>query len=466
MTADPSPRRRFLSPLGVRLAAAFVVVAVAAVTVLGILSVVAARGEVSDLVGDVHADDARSAAAAAARAYRDAGGWESADLSAAVAVAARGQATLALADAEGRLIAAPADEAAEMLATMHGIDTIDVPRGEPLTAAVVVDGAQVGTVALRFPASHLPTPERQARDAIAGTIVAGGALAVAVAVVVAVFVARRVAAPVAALTAAATAMGSGRRDVRVERPDAPGELGLLSTAFDQMAAAVEHEDRLRRQLVADVAHEVRTPLTVLRGTTEGLVEGVLPPDPGTLESLHEEVLRLTRLVADLETLAAADAASLQLDRAPVDLAEVASAVVEAMAPLARERRVSLAQTGGPAVALADDRRIHQVVTNLVVNAIRYTPTGASVTVETGSRPDGQVFVRVLDNGPGLSDDDVEHVFDRFYRGAAASGTEGSGVGLAIAADLAAAHGGRLTAENHRSGGACFTLALPPAVGGA
>lgn len=450
-----------MSPLGVRLAAAFVAVAVAAVTVLGVLSVLAARGEVSDLVSDIHAGDARSAAAAAARAYQDADGWDGADLSAAVAVAARGQATLALADADGTLIAAPADEAAEMMASMHGVDIVDVPRGDPLTAAVIVDQQQVGTVALRFPASHLPTPERQARDAIASTIVAGGALAVAVAVVVAVFVARRVAAPVTALTAAATALEFGRRDVRVNRPDAPGELGVLSTAFDRMAAAVEHEDRLRRQLVADVAHEVRTPLTILRGNTEGLVDGVLRPDQSTLESLHEEVLRLSQLISDLETLAAADAAGLQLRREPLDLADLASAVIDAVAPMAAERSTSLAQLGGPAPTVGDERRLHQVVMNLVTNAIRYSPVGAAVTVECGTRSEGdEVFLRVVDSGPGLSVEDLERAFDRFYRGSAAADTAGSGVGLAIAADLAAAHGGRLVAANADPGGASFTLVLP------
>jgi two-component system sensor histidine kinase BaeS len=461
VTTDPSPRRRLLSPLGVRLAAAFVTVAVAAVTVLGILSLVAARDEVSDLVTDVHNDDARSAAAAAARAYEDAGGWSGADLSAAVAVAARGQATLTLTDADGALLAAPADEAAEMMASMHGVEIVDVPRGDPVTGAVLVEGERVGAVALRFPSSHLPTPERQARDALARTIVAGGVLAVAVAVVVAVFVARRVAAPVTALTAAAAAVESGRRDVRVNRPDAPGELGVLSTAFDRMAAAVEHQDRLRRQLVADVAHEVRTPLTILRATTEGLVDGVLNADAATLGSLHEEVLRLTQLVSDLETLAAADAAGLQLRRAPVDLADIAADAVEAIAPMAMERGISLTPTLDAAAAHADERRIHQIVTNLLTNAVRYTPTGASITIETGRLPEGEVFVRVADTGPGLSDDDLVHVFDRFYRGSAARGTEGSGVGLAIAAELAAAHGGHLTAAGAQTRGATFTLTLPP-----
>jgi two-component system sensor histidine kinase BaeS len=462
MTTEPSPRRPLLSPLGVRLAAAFVTVALAAVAVLGILSIVAARDEVSDLVTDVHHDDARSAAAAAARAYQDAGGWNGADLSPAVAVAARGQATLALADVDGALIAAPADEAAEMMASMHGVEIVDVQRGDPVTEPVVVDGEQVGTVALRFPSSHLPTPERQARDAIARTIIAGGALAIAVAVIVAVFVARRVAVPITALTAAVTAVESGRRDVRVNRPDAPGELGALSNAFDRMAASVDREERLRRQLVADVAHEVRTPLTILRATTEGLVDGVLPPEQTTFESLQEEVLRLTQLVADLETLAAADAAGLAHRRVPIDLADIAGDAVEAIAPVASEQGLSVSRSLGSAPTHGDERRIHQIVANLLANAIRYTPTGGSIEVETGRLADGEAFVRVTNTGPGLSDDDLTHVFDRFYRGSASRGTEGSGVGLAIAAELAAAHGGQLTAANAPTSGASFMLTLPRA----
>lgn len=455
------PRRQLLSPLGVRLAAAFVTVAVAAVAVLGILSVVAARGEVSDLVTDIHDDDARSAAAAAARAFEEADGWEGADLSAAVAVAARGQATLALADEDGTLIAAPADEATEMMERMHGVDILDVDRGDPVTEAVVVDGEQVGTVALRFPSSHLPTPERQARDALARTIVAGGALAILVAIVVAIYVARRVAAPITALTTAAAALESGRRDVRVNRPDAPGELGALSAAFDRMAAAVDREDRLRRQLVTDVAHEVRTPLTILRATTEGLVDGVLPADHSTLESLHEEVLRLTQLVSDLETLAAADAAALQLDLAPLDLADVAADAADAIAPIAAERGISLTRTLDQAPADGDERRLHQILMNLLTNAVRYTPHGGAVTVESGCLTDGRAFVRVTDTGPGLDEADLAHVFDRFYRGSAAHAADGSGVGLAIAAELAAAHSAHLTAANTLAGGASFTLTVSP-----
>jgi two-component system sensor histidine kinase BaeS len=268
------------------------------------------------------------------------------------------------------------------------------------------------------------------------------------------------AAPITALTVAATAVESGRRDVRVNLPDAPGELGTLSAAFDRMAAAVEHEDRLRRQLVADVAHEVRTPLTILRATTEGLVDGVLPADPANLASLHEEVLRLTQLVTDLETLAAADAAGLQLRLSPIDLADVASEAVDAISAMAAERELSVATRLTLAPVEADEQRIHQIVTNLLANATRYTQARGSITVETGRSSDGRAFVRVADSGPGLTDDDLEHVFDRFYRGSASDGTEGSGVGLAIAAELAAAHNGELTAAPATGGGAAFTLTLP------
>lgn len=460
MTAEHPGRRWLLSTLGVRLAAAFVTVAIAAVAVLGTLSIAGARSEVSQLIGDVHADDARSAATAAASAYEDAEGWENADHSSAIAVAARGQATLAISDANGILVAAPADEAAEMLRRMHGVNIIDVPRGDPVTEPVVVDGEYVGTIALRFPTSHLPGPERQAREAITRTILTGGMLAIAVAVVVAFFVARRVAAPITTLTNAVAAIEAGRRDVRVNLPHAPGELGTLSEAFDRMTAAVERQDQLRRQLVADVAHEVRTPLTILRATTEGLVDRVLPADAATLSSLHEEVLRLTQLVTDLETLAAADAAGLRLEMEPIDLARVASDVVNAIAGAAAERNVTITQKLAPASAEGDERRVHQIVTNLLNNAVRYSPRHASIAVETGRSPSQQVFLRVTDSGPGLTDDDLRHVFDRFYRGSAAHGTEGSGVGLAIAAELASAHSGQLTAENAANGGSSFTLSLP------
>src|SRR3546814_5349149 len=162
-------------------------------------------------------------------------------------------------------------------------------------------------VHLRFPSSHLPGPERGIRRSLVRNAWLGAALAVASAVAVSVAVARVVSRPNNALTGAAQQLEAGRRDVRVDLDDAPGEIGTLAAAFDRMAAAVDEEDRLRRQLVADVAHEVRTPLTILQGTTEALVDGVLAPDQATLASLPHEMLRLSGLVGDPEIPPAADA---------------------------------------------------------------------------------------------------------------------------------------------------------------
>jgi len=330
MTASRTP-----SPLSVRIAVAFVVVAVAAVAVFAGLMLVSASEEVSSLVVETHRQDADAVADAAAQAYERARGWEGADLSSAAAVAARGQAELTVVEPDGTVVAAPESEAAEMMARMHGVEILDVQRDDPLARPVVVDGARVGTVELRFPTSHLPGPEREIRHALVRNAWLGAGLAVASAVLVAGVVARAVSRPINALTTAAQHMAAGRRDIRVDLDDAPGEIGALATSFNRMAVAVDEEDRLRRQLVADVAHEVRTPLSILQGTTEALVDGILPADPATLTSLHEEVLRLSALVGDLETLAAADAAGLRLDVEPVALAD--EVVVEVLQGRVRAR---------------------------------------------------------------------------------------------------------------------------------
>jgi two-component system, OmpR family, sensor histidine kinase BaeS len=457
---------RWLSPLGVRLAASFVAVAVTAVTVLTLLTLASARGEVSALIHEVHRGDAAAAAAAAAAAYEAGGGWAGADLAAVTTVAARGQATVTVLDTDDREVAAPIEAATRMMASMHGVELVDTPRGEPVSAPVTVDGEQVGTVALRFPSSHLPSPQLQLRDALSRPALLGAGAAVAVAVLVAVVVARQVSRPIAALTHAAIRVEAGERDVRVGRADAPGEIGTLSHAFDRMAAAIQHQDELRRRLVHDVAHELRTPLSILQATTEGMVDGVLPTDQATVESLHEEVVRLGTLVGDLEVLAAADAAGLSMTHDPVDLAELATAIADLSGAAASDAGLDLHLEVGAAAVTGDQRRLIQVVTNLVSNALRYTPAGGTVLIRTGTdgpqQPDHgpQAWLEVLDTGPGLSDEDQAHAFDRFYRGTAGEGTAGSGIGLAVAAELVHAHDGEITAQNRPSGGAHVRITLP------
>ena len=451
--------RRLLSPLGLRLAAAFLTVAVAAVAVLAALTLASARSEVSDLVRDVHRNDTRAAASAAARAYGAAGGWDGADFTGAAAVAARGQADLKIVTADGRVLTAEVHEVHQMMAIMHGVAMVQVPRGDPVSAPIVTDGHTVGTVELRFPISHLPTPERQIRDALSRNAILGALFAIAAAIAMAVFVARAVSRPITALTVAAADLEAGRRDVRVDLAQAPGELGTLAATFDRMAAAVARQDELRRQLVADVAHEVRTPLTILRGTTEALADGVVQPDEATIASLHEEVLRLTRVVGDLETLASADAAGLHLELRPVDLGGAAAAVVDLAQPAAEAADLTMTAEIAPAPVVADESRLRQIVTTLLANALAYTPAGGAISVRSGVEGDRAV-VEVSDTGPGIDEEDLPHLFERFYRGRASVGTTGSGIGLAVASELAADHEGSITAANRDGGGAVFTVRLP------
>lgn len=452
-------RRPLLGPLGVRLALAFLTVAVAAIAVFAALTMMSARNEVSGLTDRHREDDLAATAIAAAEAYQRADGWAAADLAGAAAVAARSQATLTIVDANGEVVAAPTDALASMMMQMHGLAAVDTPRGDPVSAAVVVDGQPVGAVMLRFPTEAMEA-ERHVRDALARTAILGVLIAAAVALVVALYVSVRVTRPVTALTTAAGDLAAGRRETRVDT-DGPGELRTLAEAFNGMADHLDREDQLRRNLVADVAHELRTPLAILQGSTEALLDGVDQPTPEVLGSLNDEVTRLRRLVGDLETLAAAEAAGLRPRSDPVDLADVVASAADLLRPMADDRGSTIRVDPVPAAVIGDADRLHQVAVNLIANAVKFTPAGGAITIRTGSTGTSAHF-EVVDNGPGIPDQDLPHVFERFWRGANGDKASGSGIGLAVVAELVAAHHGTVTAENVPGGGVRFTVTLPAA----
>ena len=452
-------RRPLLGPLGVRLASAFLAVALAAVAVFATLTMLSARNEVSGLTDRQREDDLSATAIAAGDAYRRAEGWAEADLAGATAVAARSQATLTVVDVDGEVVAAPTDALASMMMQMHGMAAVDTPRGDPVSAAVVVDGRTVGAVMLRFPTQAMEA-ERHVRDALARTAILGVLIAAGVALVVALYVSVRVTRPITALTTAAGDLAAGRRDTRVDT-DGPGELRTLAEAFNEMADHLDREDRLRRNLVADVAHELRTPLAILQGSTEALLDGVDQPTPEILGSLNDEVTRLRRLVGDLETLAAAEAAGLRPRIGPVDLAEVAASAADLLRPLADDRGTSLTVEAAPASVMGDADRLHQIAVNLIANAVKFTPAGGAITIST--RTNGATAsLEVVDNGPGIPEPDLPHVFERFWRGVNGNRASGSGIGLAVVAELVAVHQGAVTADNVPTGGARLTVTLPAA----
>jgi two-component system sensor histidine kinase BaeS len=226
-----------------------------------------------------------------------------------------------------------------------------------------------------------------------------------------------------------------------------------------MAETLNAQEQVRRDLVADVAHELRTPVAVLQANTEALLDGIVPHTPEQTAALHEEVLRLGRLVNDLQTLAAADAAAVHLTLQPCDLAQVAAAAAGDWEASFAAAGVTFTRRFEPAPVQADPGQLHQVIINLLSNALKFTPAGGQVTM-TLTRAGGQARLEVSDTGPGISAGDLPRVFDRFWRAAQAGQTPGSGIGLAVAAGLARAHHGTIEASSQPGSGTLFTLVVP------
>jgi signal transduction histidine kinase len=295
--------------------------------------------------------------------------------------------------------------------------------------------------------------------ALVAAVIVGGLLAL----LVAALFSRRVLRPVDALTAAARRMGRGDLQQRVA-VSTRDEIGQLGQAFNTMAEGLERTERLRRQMVTDIAHELRTPLTNLRGYLEALRDGVYAPSPETLASLHEEAVLLAQLVDDLQDLTLADAGQLSLHREPLRLADALVRAQQALLPQAEDKGVQL-RVEPPASALpnalADDRRVGQILRNLISNAIRHTPPGGQVVLSAATSPDG-VEVVVRDTGEGIAAEHLPHVFERFYRAdsSRARATGGAGIGLAVVKQLVEAHHGRVTVQSTPGEGSTFRFALP------
>lgn len=440
------PERRARGTLRVRLVAAFAAVAAAAIAAFAGLTLWAGRGDVASLVRRQQQATAVSVAAAAAE------GWATGDLRAARAVALGAGAALEVHDAHGALLL----QAARGLGPAWMRPQAALPSyGAARTLPVVVGGTRVGSVELRFPSDALPPAERQLRDALTRTTLYGAAIAAGVALLAGLLVADGITRPLRRLIETVRRVGAGERGARANLA-AAGELGELGAAFDAMAGALQREDELRRSLTADVAHELRTPVTILTAQCEALVDGLAAPSPAQLASLHDEALRLGRAIEDLETLASAEAAGLQLERAPVRLDQVAGDAAERLRPQFAAAGVELATRLRPTTVTGDELRLGQVVRNLLTNALKFTPTGGRVAVEV---EDG--VLAVADSGIGISDADLPHVFDRFWRGANGRAAAGSGIGLAVVDELVRAHGGTVEAVS-AGGGTTFTVRLEPA----
>ncbi|MFE2629464.1 sensor histidine kinase [Streptomyces sp. NPDC059374] len=291
--------------------------------------------------------------------------------------------------------------------------------------------------------------------------VAGAAgLVLAVTVLVSAVVATRLVRPLRALTAAAQQPPERHVRVPVTTRD---ETGVLAAAFNELTERRERLEAQRKAMVSDIAHELRSPLTNIRGWLEVTRDGVVDPDPALLASLHEEALVLQRVIDDLQDLAAADAGTLRLHREPVRADELLGQVAAAHQVAADAAGVALRTTAeGTPWLDADPVRMRQALGNLVSNALRHTPSGGTVTLSARPGGDDDVVLEVADTGTGIAPGDLPHVFERFWRAEKSRSrrTGGSGLGLPIVRQLTAAHGGTAEASGAPGAGAVFTLRLP------
>jgi signal transduction histidine kinase len=284
----------------------------------------------------------------------------------------------------------------------------------------------------------------------------------AAALLLAWLLSRRILRPVEALTAAAGRMERGDLSARVD-VTSKDEIGKLAHAFNAMSDSMARQEELRRNMVTDIAHELRTPLSNIRGYLEAVRDGVVQPDPALIGSLHEESLLLSRLVEDLQELQLAEAGQLKIERQLVDVPDMIASASTALAATAEEKGVCIdtdAPTSLPSV-YADPARIGQVLRNLIDNAITHTPADGAIRIAARAT-NREVEIRVQDTGPGIHPDHLTHIFDRFYRADAsrARSTGGAGLGLAIVKQLIELHNGQVWAESPPNQGATFYFTLP------
>jgi len=362
---------------------------------------------------------------------------------------------IVLTDANGFVAA---DSEGDVLGELYDIDSPGTPLSSPQGAGVI------GTLYIN-PRSSTEvgfTSIQVLFKRIGLFFIWGGLVAVAIAVVMTFFLSRKILAPVKTLTSAARRLGRGDLSQRLQLKD-KGEMGELTKAFNSMAGDLERTEQLRQNMVADAAHELRTPLSNIRGYLEAIRDGIKKPDADTIRSLDEEANLLSRLVDDLQALSLAEAGELKLNCQAEDITKLIKQAVAARHNQVIAKGISISTEVSkklPSVNV-DSRRIGQVLHNLLENAIAHIAKSGSIVV-TAQEQDNWVKVSVTDTGEGIPAEDLPSIFERFYRvdKSRARATGGSGLGLTIAKRLVEAHGGKIEAQSELGKGSCFSFTLP------
>ncbi|MFO7539213.1 MAG: ATP-binding protein [Chloroflexota bacterium] len=392
--------------------------------------------------------------------YRQQGDWQGVEAVIFPSEAAAGisEATvarpLALAAANGRVIRSGAG---------HGFGGRIPPRLLAEGMPILFEGEPVGLLVGQHRHRHqIPLTIDDLMQRISRTLLLGAAGASLVALLLGTVLAQTLVRPLRELTSATQAMAHGDLSQRV--PVRSGdELGQLAAAFNEMNQKLGQAQQLRRQMTADIAHDLRTPLSLILGHAEALNDGVLPPDPETLAIIHDEARRLARLVEDLRLLSLSEAGELPLTLAAVAPQQTLLRAAAAHQQAAEQEQIVLTVEAAPDLppVWADGDRLAQVWDNLIANSLRHTPAGGQIRLRavTGDR---EVIFQVADTGPGIDPTALPHIFERFYRadGARRRADGGSGLGLAIARSIVLAHNGRIWADSKAGEGTTISVTLP------
>jgi signal transduction histidine kinase len=337
-----------------------------------------------------------------------------------------------------------------------------------------MNGRTIGTLLpVSTTQANTDTPAGGFLSAVNRSTWVSGLLAAGVALILGSLLFLQIVAPVRRLTVAARDVAAGGfQKIPVTSQD---EIGQLSTAFNQMAETLARQRELRQTMMADIAHELRTPLSVIQGNLEAMLDGVLPSSPEEIASLRDETALLARLVTDLRLLSLAEAGQLKLEPIKIDLSELLGRIIEHMRPQAEAGQVEIQveiYSGLPKLTIDPDR-MAQVFHNLLANALQHTPAGGQILIQASLQPGQEnrpgVVVEVTDTGCGIPADDLPYVFDRFYRAEKSHirSSGGSGIGLAIVKQLVEAHGGKVRVESpafsdsdKKGPGSRFLVSLP------
>jgi two-component system sensor histidine kinase BaeS len=423
-------------------------VALCVIVIFALVTLTIERSDLAHLAATQRLETTKAVVSVLDDAYRANGTWHSADIAPAVTLADNVGGALVVTHPDGALI------------LDSGPGSLLAGSGPSHVLRKLFDhGQEVGVVRIAFPAGGLSPADRRLMDELAEALGVSAALAVLVAVLAAWVVTPVLVRPIRRLTAAVRGLEAGVSRTRVGDHAGPGELGELGRRFDEMAASLERQEQLRRTMLADVAHELRTPLAILQAETEGLVDGFSAPTPLALASLHQESIRLGRLVEDLQTLASAEAAGLSLECRLVDIAEIAASEAEALSGRFRSNGLELDRWLSPALVWADADRISQIVSNLLTNAAKFTPPGGHIDLIVHA-DDSSAYLEVADTGPGVAPEEQGLIFDRFFRGVAGRKAGGTGMGLTVVKELVVAHEGEVTLESEPGFGARFVVRLP------